>query len=275
METTLISENLERPYTVGRTTPGVLEEFLSEINTEQDRLALVIPLMSYNWDDLLSQLPETGSWMIYRMFMKEHVRELANTIHDFGRYIISLSAWESVLKKMAPEDKLDFLIEFISPLATLALNMPYVLRSRFFYSIAHLSHQANRTCQNPWVDDLPPNKDINFKKAGKFAGGWEKYDCLKQALEKISNQEYQDATHDFRNSYTHRYSPEIEVGLTDLGTRTVKGKTVSYVIGSTPPLMLCEIVPLLLEQHSFCVDAYEKYRNLINEQVVEISKMGD
>jgi len=249
---------------------SVRKKAFQQYIVESERLGSVAPLAPYDRYALKNTLP--AKWIAYSLFLKEHARELANTINEFGRHIASLLAWKKVLAGLDQEEKHHILIEFVSPLSTLALNIPYVIRSRFIYSVAHLSHQANQTKQKPWVDDLPIDSNIYFEAADKFGQPWKKYTKLKVALEKIANKEYGKATHDFRNKYNHRYSPEIEIGLTGLVTRTVnQDGRVSYGFGQTDPLMLKDIILLLEAQHSLCLNSYEKYQALVNEQVAEIN----
>ena len=247
------------------------QKALQKYVVERECIGSIFPLAPYNWYELKETLPI--KWMAYRQFLQEHARELANTINEFGQHIVSLLAWEKVLKGLTEEERHHIVIEFVSPLATLVLNMPYVIRSRFFYSVAHLSCQANQSKQKPWVDDLPINKDIYSDASDKYGKPWgKKYTKLKKALEKIANKCYEEATHNFRNKYNHRYSPRIELGLTELVTRTVDGNgRVSYRLGQTDPLMLKDIIPLLKTRHSLCLSAFEKYQALINEQVTEIN----
>lgn len=237
---------------------------------ERAKLGLVVPRAPDNWHALESTLPI--EFMAYSQFLQEHASELANSINEFGRHIISLMAWEKVLAGLSQAEKHNVIIDFVSPLATLALNMPYVIRSRFIYSIAHLSHQANQVKQNPWVDDFPVDDDIYIGAADSFGKHWKKYSKLKVALEKIANSSFRESTHNFRNKYNHRYSPRIEIGLTGLVNR-IKNEdgTVSYGFGYTSPLMLKDINPLLFTQHSRCLAAHEKYQALVNEQIAEIN----
>ena len=250
---------------------SVRQKALQKYVVERECIGSIFPLAPNNWYELKKTLP--SKWMPYGQFLQEYARELANTINEFGQHIVSLLAWEKVLKGLAEEERHHIVIEFVSPLATLALNMPYVIRSRFFYSVAHSSHQANQSKQKPWVDDLPIDSEIYCKEADKYGKPWKKYTKLKVALEKIANKKYYGkATHDFRHKYNHRYSPRIEFGLTELITRTVDdNKGVSYRLGQTDPLMLKDIIPLLETQHSLCLSAFKKYQALINEQVTEIN----
>ncbi len=103
------------------------------------------------------------------------------------QFIISLKGWSEVLDHSESDDKRrQIVFEFVTPIATLAINLPYVIRSRFIYSVVHLCHQANRIKQPEWIDYLPPDDDIYFKYADQYANDWKKYQKLKFSLEKIA-----------------------------------------------------------------------------------------
>jgi hypothetical protein len=230
-------------------------------------------LAPYDWYSLPDKLSRL--WIGYCKMLSEYSRELANSINELGRYIINLEAWKSVIKNIDDEDdKYEVIIEFVNPFATLAINLPYVIRSRYIYSVAHLCHQANMTKQKKWIDNLPIDEEIWFQDTDKYSNSWRGYKKLKPALEKISNKKYQSATYDFRNKYNHRYSPKIELGMTELVKRKVgnDGK-VSYIIGQTNPLKLIQLLPILEEQHANCLKAFEKFQNLVNEHISVISQV--
>lgn len=245
-------------------------EVIQKFIEEEEQVKSGLSIMPYNWCSLKNPLPIC--WMAYDTFLEEHARELANSINEFRRYIVSLSVWEKVIDGLDQEEKHQILIWFISPIATIAINMPYIIRSRFIYSISHLSHQANRLKSNSWVDDLPIDEEIYFKEADKYGKPWNKYAATKLSIEKIANKSYAEGTKNFRNKYNHRYSPKIEIGITGLVERMVKedGK-VSYGFGQTDPLMLIDIIPLLRKQHEICFEAFKRYQDLVREQIVEIN----
>jgi hypothetical protein len=221
------------------------------------------------------QLPDSlpCEWL-YSQMLNEHARELANSLNEMRQYIVNLKSWSEILDDIEiGEEKHQIIFEFVSPIATLAINLPYVIRSRFFYSIAHLCHQANRFKQSPWCDDLPVDTEIYQKQADDYGVPWKKYNKLKCALEKVCNKKYQADTLDFRNKYNHRYSPRIEIGITNLVTRNVdEDKKVSYGFGGIEPLKLKYILPLLIEQYSMCMRAFALYQELVNEHISVISK---
>lgn len=243
------------------------QEFLAA----REKLGDFAPYAPYHWCCLAKTIPI--EWAAYSQFLQEHASELSNSINELRRYLGSLMAWQNVINQLEEDELHRTVIEFITPIATLAVLMPYVIRSRLIYSIAHLSHQANRLKLDNWSDDLPIDTEIYLKEADKYGGSWRSYPKLKVALEKISNKQYSKATHDFRNSFNHRYSPRIELGLTGLVTRFVSDDgNVSYGFGQTPPLKLSEITSLILNQHKHCMRTYEKYQALVNEQSEAINK---
>jgi len=230
-------------------------------------VTLEIHAAPYNWYQLPNELP---TYLIaYSQMLNEHARELANSLNEMRQFIINLKGWSEVLDQTESyEKRRQIVFEFVNPVATLAINLPYVIRTRFVYSITHLSHQANQLKQLPWSDDLPIDNRIYSEKADKYAGTWKKYSKLKRCLEKISNKKYQANTLNFRNKYNHRYSPRIELGITNLVTRYVGNNgEVSYGIGCVEPLKLKEILPLLIEQHSMSMRAFILYQDLVNEHI--------
>lgn len=221
----------------------------------------------YNWHQLPNDLPI--QWMVYSQMLNEHARELANSLNEMRQLIINLKAWSEILDHQESEEKRNQIIfEVVSPVTTLAINFPYIIRSRFLYSIVNLCHQANQIQQPEWIDNLPSDDEIYFTHTDQYANGWRKYRKLKLSLEKISNKKYQSDTLNFRNKYNHRYSPRIEIGITNLVTRNIgnNGK-VNYGIGGVEPLKLKTILPLLIEQHAMCMRAFDLYQELVNEHI--------
>jgi hypothetical protein len=238
---------------------------------ERKKLGKVAPYAPYEWQILNNKLPI--EWFAYSQFMQEHTSELANSINELNHHIGSLMAWEAVMPHLKEKEHNRTIINHVSPIATLSLLMPYAIRSRFIYSVAHLSHQANMLKINNWVDDLPVDTEIYFKQADEYGREWSAYSKLKISMERIANKQYSTATHDFRHSFNHRYSPRIELGLTGLVTRIVTSEgAISYGFGETEPLKLKNIIPVLQEQHHHCINSYEKYQILVNEQSEAINQ---
>jgi hypothetical protein len=193
--------------------------------------------VAYEWGNLPTSLDFT--WLPFCEMFKEFAREIANSLNDLTNYTHRLKAWSLVIPSMGNEEKLNAAQEFIDPLATVSLNLPYVIRSRFIFAAAHLCHQANQSRAGmPWQDDLPLDHEIFFKEADNYGAGWRQYRPFKDCLERLGDRKYQTETHDFRNAYNHRFSPRVVIGITQAVIRKVDPQTkgISYVLGCTPAL---------------------------------------
>ena len=222
--------------------------------------------VDYGWGGLPENVDEM--WMPYTLMFGEFARELANVMNEFTRYTHQLAAWRDLVAPLDNRKKLDAIVGFINPVATVAINMPYVIRSRSIFAAAHLSHQANRAKLGvSWKDEFPLDGEVYFAAADAHAKEWKRYKGLKKKIENIGAKDYQHATNDFRNAYNHRFSPRIELGITQVVKRHVKPDgSVSYGFGGVYPLQLTCIVTLLEAQCQHCYQAFEAFKLLIKEQ---------
>lgn len=263
---------------VDEQSDSYLVEVVSTYRYRQYRAALKAApfkgkFMPYGWGALPQTLPI--EWMPYAEMFNEFSQELANTINDLTRYTHQLAAWRDVLARLDDDGKFGAAHEFVDPLATIALNLPYVIRSRFIFAAAHLSHQAGRAnAPSGWKDDLTLDDEIYFKQADTVGGAWKTWTKLKMKLERIGDKTYQAKTKNFRNTYNHRFSPRVVFGQTKMVTRVVNNKTkqVSYRFGGTEPLTLKVVVELLEEQCQACYKAFEAFQKLVNEQERAIAR---
>jgi len=222
--------------------------------------------MPYDWGNLPPTLP--FKWAAYAEMFREFSPELANIINGLTRYTHQLAAWREVADKLNDKGKLAVAIEFIDPLGTVALNLPYVIRSRFIFAAAHLCHQAGMTkVSKGWKDDLPLDDEIYLGQADKAGAPWKSYVKLKLKLERIGDKTYQSASRNFRNTYNHRFSPRIVIGQTNFVTRQIDPatKSVSYGFGGMEPLTLKLVVQLLEQQCKHCYAAFETFQKLVQE----------
>jgi hypothetical protein len=227
--------------------------------------------MPYEWGNLPPRLPFT--WAAYAEMFREFSSELANVVNSLTRYTHQLKAWRDVVDSLDDNGKINVAVDFIEPLGTLALNLPYVIRSRFIFAAAHLCHQAGRTKVEGWKDDLPLDDEIYFLQADKAGKSWKQYGKFKLRLERVGDKTYQARTHDFRNRYNHRFSPRIVIGQTGLVTRRVNptSKAVSYGFGGIGPLTLPLVVELLEQQCKYCYAAFEAFQKLVQEHEAAIT----
>ena len=228
--------------------------------------------MPYGWGGLPN--PLSATWMAYSQMLGEFSTELANAINGLTHDVQRLRAWSLVVGPLSDQQKLNATHEFIDTLATNAVNLPYVIRSRFAFAVAHLCHQANLAKDLAgWKDDLPLDGEIWLNTADKYGKGWAGYVPVKLCLEGIGAKAFKDATGDFRNAYNHRFSPRFVVGMTGLVTRivdTTSGR-VCYGFGGREPLDLAEVADLLAAERDYCYSAFAAFQTLVAEQVAVIA----
>jgi len=223
--------------------------------------------LPYEWGQLPQTLP--FEWMAYAEMFNEFSRELANAVNALTAYTHRLAAWRDVVEGLDDRGRLSVSHEFVDVLATTALNLPYVIRSRFIFASAHLCHQAGSLkAPHGWKDDLPLDDEIYLAQAQTAGAPWKAWAKLKTKIERIGDRTYQAKTKNFRNSYNHRFSPRIVIGQTNIVTRIVDDETnqVSYALGGTDALSLKLVVELLEKQCQDCYRAFEDFQKLVREQ---------
>lgn len=89
-------------------------------------------------------------------------------MNTLTRYTRQLTAWRDLLEFEDTQTQFVAAVDFIDSIATVAINLPYVIRSRFIFAVAHLCHQANHAKQgSDWEDDFPLGNEIWFDSADK------------------------------------------------------------------------------------------------------------
>lgn len=227
--------------------------------------------VKYDWGDLPN--PIYISWMPYSQMFDEFSRELANALNTLTRYTHQLTAWRDLLESEDVQTQFSAAVDFIDPIAVVAINLPYVIRSRFIFAAAHLCHQANHAKQgNTWKDDFPLDSEVWFDSADKYGKEWKQYKKFKNRLEKVSAKDYREGTHDFRHAYNHRFSARIVLGISQIVTRRVDESSggVTYGFGGIQPITLPRLISLLEKQCQHCYLAFDAFEKLIREQEAAI-----
>jgi hypothetical protein len=229
--------------------------------------------VEYEWGKLPDSLPVMS--LPYRLMFTEFSVGIANGLNDLINYTQRLKAWSTLIAAMTDQEKLDVAHEFIYPVAIVSLNLPYVIKSRFIFAAAHLCHQANQAHDGvAWKDDLRLDHKIVSQDADKHGAKWSRYDPFRIGVEGIGDKTYVEATHNFRHTYNHRFSPNVVIGFTRFVTRKEdpQTKAVKYVLGQLPPLTLDRVADLLAEQCKRGRAAFEAFQNLVREHEKRISQ---
>ncbi|MCP2216100.1 hypothetical protein M2226_003643 [Bradyrhizobium elkanii] len=229
--------------------------------------------MPYGWHQLPNALGI--EWMAYGQMIDEFSREIANSINNLTNYTHNLKAWDKVLSDMMDDDQFDALHGAIDPLAVTSINLPHVIRSRVIFATTHLCHQANQSIAGAsWVDDLKLDEEIYMQDAINRGKPWKTFKRLNSALERLYDRKYQTSTHDFRNSYNHRFSPKIGMGLTQIVSRSINPSTkqVIYAFRLLTPIRLDFLAELLTAQCERAYAVFGAFQDLVNEHTAAIKK---
>lgn len=229
-------------------------------------------IMPYNWTGMPERL--FGAWMAYSSMLDDFAREIANAMNAFTINVRRLHAWSTVLEALGEDERGEALHEFIEPIATLCLLTPYVVRSRLIFATAHLCHQVNKVREVDWPEaSLPVDDQIWMDSADRQGAPWRRYNRLKTRIEAIGGQRLRNATADFRNAFTHRFSPRVGTGITNFATRhfdPASGQAY-YGFGGTEPLEVADLTALLDAELDRCYAAFTAFQALVAEQVAYVT----
>lgn len=260
-------------------TKFLIEKY-QEYRTSYETLSFCHVLMPYRWVDAPSTSTISSELDLlefnYSVLADDAAWDLANSVNNLINLTRKLEAWEIVVGELAVKQKALLLDEFVGDVATIAMLLPYAIKSRFFFHCAHLSHQANAlSAGDAWKDDfltLSEDKGIKESVASDVARGWHSWKKIIRHLNRTDSNDFKIATDDFRNKYTHRFAPGIEVGMTQPVKRmsTSGGGVIpDYKLGSSAPIRLSVLVPALKQQCKHFGKSHTCFQNLVTEQLEE------
>ena len=201
--------------------------------------------------------------MMFMLMAQEHILTATNTINRFSYDLHSLTAWSKVFQSASEEERMQALYEFLAPIAAQSLSMPYSIKQILVKSICQLSHQTNRFYVNDWSERLL-NEKPKFKDAKRLAERYHSWPTFCAALSLLNNQNFTNASDDYRNEFNHGFPRRIELGYTTIIRRDPK--SASYEWRDAPPLSISYLIPLLAAEHKAARDSYQAYIELIKEQ---------
>lgn len=241
------------------------------------------PLMPFGWFKSPQTIRLDGEFGLQQMAhgdsASEAAGDLANGINHLIVLTMRLEAWGKVIDGLDAEQKFQLLHEFVQDLAATAILSPYTLKARFYFGIAHLSHQANCVHQDErWVDDrttLPDDWDIKEEEAARLAKPWRAWKKLIRALNTVDAGEDKTATDDFRSKHTHRFTPRVEIGITQPVKRLLaKGEDKPFYGVGGDPLKLEAVVAELKTQCIRLSKCYGEFQKLVVEQSTALFGKG-
>lgn len=236
------------------------------------------------------------------MMVIDELRELANLVNAWARAIWRWNAWIGVMEQSEDELAWSVQLEFVEPIAFHCMYMPAAVRDRFIHTATNAFHQARMTVDSAYPDHLksdPPaagksakvlGRHEGEKQLGEIASRWPSGAKLLTAIRRLDDATYRQATSNFRNLASHAIAPHFQLGLTNTVVRRVVPTTtlvaqadgsyreavvpnslsVSYGVGGTGPLAMCDMLDLALKQFSNAKACFAVYAALLDEALDEM-----
>lgn len=253
-------------------------EFYKQFRVER-RTALIPPFAPYPKPfsgDRFHFLSMPFNWVA-----ADALREIANSINDFGRYIHYLHAWQPIFEGANQDDQQSLLLEHIRPFTVLCLGAPQALRGRLIYAASMTSYHANRF--RVWPKGAPKwdGTNANMKVAKKVSDQWSSWPALAAALGVMGQGQFSEATSNFRNENEHGHPRAIGIGVISTVKRTTDKEGMFkmhmkqddpdeprevWAFGEQAPMALKDLLPLLVQEHAYALDAFNAYLALVEEQ---------
>jgi len=189
-------------------------------------------------------------------------------IGEVNRFLINLhqaDSWVRAIRSCEEAKRAGLLWEFADPLLELSVSRLYSLKNQFIFAAVHLIHQANSRKQQNWKDDLPPDKQIDYKVLAKIGAGWSTFPKFIDALQKLNDDKFKLLTKNFRHLLHHRFRLQLGEGLTPYFDRQQTAIGTTYTYRVSRPLQLNNLIPCLYKQHQRAADVFFAYWQLLNE----------
>ena len=255
-------------------TEKSLIEYYQDFTLARDSIEYCAAPLPYRWLDVPDSYdllkPHGMAKYIWFELADFQARDIANSVNALLIHARNFDAWQKILQGLDRDEAFRVHYEFIQSNSIVALNLPYSIKSRFYYAISQLSHQANRVLHaESWQEShLPLDRDINQEIAAKISKGWKGWRKVASHLDRCDTGTFREGTLNFRNSYTHRHDVIIGVEATPPIKRNVTSTSskTSYTFGGTQSLELSTISQLIKVEFDNFSRAYSALQNLINEQ---------
>lgn len=228
--------------------------------------------MQYGWWTLPN--PLGGQWISYRLKLDEYARELANIINRLIDQEHRLRAWSTIVAPMSDHEKFQVSHEFVENIGTVALGLPYAIKSRFAFAAAHLSHEANPAIRVAvGSHEFPTDDTLYLNAIDPICCEWTKFRKFKLHVEPIAGRAFNNATSAFRHAYNHRFPRRFLFGHTSRFSREIDDNGREILgFGTDEPLEFATICRLLERECKLCCLAFKSFQDLVREQTEEIGR---
>lgn len=211
--------------------------------------------------------------MQYKWAEDSFTRELLNGVNEFGSELNRLALWEATLSEFDEQQQLEIRYEFTRASLYFCLHQPAELKARLAFSAVQLCYVAGLSASPRKTNKLKSERSIDLSVLKSIQSDWASLPRLVAAIERIAGVEFCKATGDYRNRRQHRLAPGLDFGhIGVVSPDLTKDGAIIFEMGEVRPVQTAVALPLLVEQHSFVVDAVPAYWDLVLEHVRELKR---
>ena len=203
--------------------------------------------------------------MVFDSMAGDFTRGLLGEVNRFLINVHQADSWVRAIRSCEEAKRPGLFWEFADPLLELSVSRPYSLKNQFVFAAVHLIHQANSRKQRNWKDDLPPDKQIDYKLLARIGAGWSTFSRFVGALEELNDEKFKRLTRNFRHLIQHRFRLQFGEGLTTYFDRQQTASGASYTYRASRPLQVNNLIPKLYKQHQRAAEAFFAYWRLVKE----------
>jgi hypothetical protein len=239
--------------------------------------------------------------------LEDELREVTNQLHQWHDMLRSWHAWNKVLADHDESAAWELQRAFMEPLMHHCLTKPSAFRDLMTFVGTNAIHQIRLHTEPQYLDRLegdssPENPDPRpltrrqkEKRLSKIAAPLEGSDDLLKAIRQLDNEQYRNATKDYRNLNNHAIGPRLAIGVTRMVTRHVvpeqrmekqhdgtgrlvtnTGKFVPrYGFGGTEPLDLAATRNANLEQYRFARQCVLHHTAMLENYAAKLPRAED
>lgn len=222
------------------------------------------------------------------------IGETINTMNAWGSRLHEWAAWNDVVESYENEnDRWELLHHFVEPIAFFCMLQPSSFADRLALTSEFLLHQANQRLSPKEPDRLdqdahpgkPMRRSDRRKQIGRLGKRWQQFKPFQQALQALDGADYRYLTRDFRNLFSHSFSPRLMLGFVQRATRSFgplqemllqpdgtilevdhpTKRAVTYAMNSLEPLALDKAHEANLAEYQRARSAIECFIALVDE----------
>lgn len=220
-------------------------------------------------DYILPKRTRYAQSMVFISMVDDFTRGLIGEVNRFLLNVAHAQAWIEAAQQYEESERMSLLWEYADPHLELSVGRPYSVKNHFVFAAVHLLHQSNKLTNAGWKDDLPTDDRIGFKLLDEVGSNWKCFAPFKAKVEQLNNEQFKNATRNFRHRLQHRFRSHFDFGLTPFFEREKTDAGIAYHYKVIPPLDLEKLIPELYGQQQIAIEVFQAFWELVNELCAE------